>query len=546
MKRFSVILLLSLVLGTSASAADATCGDAEDSLREQNAILNGLLNRRSSQVERPPARLRLGDLPVTPAARPSANLRTEEEVLDWQSSTRSSSSRSTQPVSPSRRDAMRLAEENQLPVSSVSRSRAENTVSAAKRRTPVGDWRITTKRPKSKNDPKMEAAIRAAGIEVPGKISIQDAKPIRLSVQERFRTRRDANLRIRRVGYDLEELQRTMEGPSTRALPIQKAPAKVRADFIEPGVEEDSIDAVDVSKWGRTASKPRYTRHSIDAEETIKVAAQQRSELQNASSTDEVESVLDQLRRELRREMEEAKREEDAARERRRQKAAESVMPDSTPQSIDNAASSALDLALDLSEQDEADDAPDPNVEPDVTGFDEDTPPVPESLDNIPDNPSNWDDTPWAFQGELEPTEKRNPREPFHCRQMWECAGGRHMTITDRFRRDLRRNHELLYGEDPCAVPFPLLSGLIVEPLIGFGFFGAPLGEAADSVCISCGGTSGHCKTGWFGGRSLFKRGSFDLGSIVGGDRPCHSTSDGCTSCDEPGCTNTNSCRCGG
>ncbi len=93
----------------------------------------------------------------------------------------------------------------------------------------------------------------------------------------------------------------------------------------------------------------------------------------------------------------------------------------------------------------------------------------------------------------------RQMREQEFCSQVWSCAGGRNQGCMRRWRRDMRRRHEMRgIGRFGCT-PSLLFSGMIMEPILGYGFFGAPMG-----VCGGCSGchVSQSCASetcGWDG-----------------------------------------------
>ena len=404
MKRFCAFLLLTLVIDASASAAEPICGDADDAKREQQAILNGILG--TSKKPTPPKPMlapKFGTLPVIAAKRPAAK--------------------------PGHSGSQRY--------SAATAFGATEKENAAHRPMPAQAWRISSsKSTKRRADLRISKAVKQ-----PAKISVKNAQPIGISVVDRLKARGEARSRIRRVGYDIEDLQRLLEGQSngrssaSRPLPIQEAPDDFTKASVEPSVESE-IPAFEPEDDESDAL--------FDFEETYQIAAPPRPETPEKSPSDEVESVLDQLRRELRKEMEDAKKAEEAAREKRRQTTVESVIPRSAPQRIENAANSSLDLTLDLEGDDDDEGLP---PEPDVTGLDGETPPIPDSFDEVPRNPSHWNDTPWAFGREMTDMEIYNPCEPVYCQQMWDCAGGRCQTWLERAMRSIDRTTQVTYGK---------------------------------------------------------------------------------------------------
>lgn len=104
---------------------------------------------------------------------------------------------------------------------------------------------------------------------------------------------------------------------------------------------------------------------------------------------------------------------------------------------------------------------------------------------------------PWTIPGLFNEPEDyhRQACEEEFCRQVWACAGGRQSSWFQRWRRDMRRDHEL-NSMGRCNAPAALFSGLFIEPLLGYGLFGGPLGvcggrcQPATSLwgdyCVDC------------------------------------------------------------
>jgi hypothetical protein len=117
----------------------------------------------------------------------------------------------------------------------------------------------------------------------------------------------------------------------------------------------------------------------------------------------------------------------------------------------------------------------------------------PQSPDSTEDRRSDYDSIPWTIAGLFDEPEDydRQCREQEFCQRMWECAGGRSLSPCDRWKRNARRTHELMYGNYPSSHPMPLFSGIFIEPLLGYGLFGAPIGgvggSGAGCGCHNCG-----------------------------------------------------------
>ena len=201
-------------------------------------------------------------------------------------------------------------------------------------------------------------------------------------------------------------------------------------------------------------------------------------------------------------------------------------------------------------EEDDMDDAAEPGIEDQYT--------EPVSPQSIYATNTNYEQIPWTMGDMFDENEKtwdEQCREQQMCQQMWACAGGRCMSPCDRWKRNLRRTYELTYGECPNSMATPLLSGFLIEPLLGYGFFGAPVGLAAGPGCgcEQCGhgiipGSGGGLLGGGRlrAGGGLLRRGLFK--GLVNKVRCGGSCTSGCTSCgacggNESSCT---SCTCGG
>lgn len=91
---------------------------------------------------------------------------------------------------------------------------------------------------------------------------------------------------------------------------------------------------------------------------------------------------------------------------------------------------------------------------------------------------SNYDEIPWTITGLFDDPDDfdRQCQEQEFCQRIWQCAGGRCLSPCDRWKRDVRRNYDQVFGACPSCNPMPLFSRLFVEPMLGYGFFGAPLG----------------------------------------------------------------------
>ena len=105
---------------------------------------------------------------------------------------------------------------------------------------------------------------------------------------------------------------------------------------------------------------------------------------------------------------------------------------------------------------------------------------------------SNYDQIPWTISGLTdEPDFNQQCLEQEFCQRVWQCAGGRYMRPSDRWKRDLRRTYEMTYG--PCS--HPLFAGLIVEPLLGYGFFGSMRAGCAKGCRMSCTSRQTSCSS---------------------------------------------------
>ena len=227
------------------------------------------------------------------------------------------------------------------------------------------------------------------------------------------------------------------------------------------------------------------------------------------------------------------------------------------------------------------------DVEPDL----EDTYVEPATPESIYAQNTNYEEIPWTMGNLFDSEEKtfqEQCREQEQCRQMWECAGGRCMSPCDRWKRNLRRTYELLNGDCPDSNPAPFLTGLIVEPLLGYGLFGASVGGVGGQHCPECNvgliagtrmrpGTAGgllggggplglgvmgpSCSSAHGGisgrggllGGSVFGGGRTGVGLLRGGGHArlrkgsCSSSSvGGCTSCGASGGQSATGCTCGG
>jgi hypothetical protein len=112
---------------------------------------------------------------------------------------------------------------------------------------------------------------------------------------------------------------------------------------------------------------------------------------------------------------------------------------------------------------------------------------------------TSYESQPWTIPGLLDRPEdyRRQACEEEFCRNMWACAGGRQCGMVQRWRRDTRHNREFrsMGGCGLCNTPGALLSGLFMEPTLGFRLFGGRMG-----VCGCCQSTSvlwdDHCVNG--------------------------------------------------
>lgn len=150
-----------------------------------------------------------------------------------------------------------------------------------------------------------------------------------------------------------------------------------------------------------------------------------------------------------------------------------------------------LDRDLDGDEDDEEEDTDDSADDPD-SDFDYE----PANPEPIYGEDSNYEEIPWTISGLFEEPEDPNRAflEQEFCRQMWACAGGRCLSPMERWQRDARRTYELRFGACPCSNPMPLMCGFIIEPMLGYGLFGAPLGESFNGgSCGTCGGSCHSC-----------------------------------------------------
>lgn len=181
---------------------------------------------------------------------------------------------------------------------------------------------------------------------------------------------------------------------------------------------------------------------------------------------------------------------------------------------------SKLDLDLESDDQDS-------DTEPDYDDVVDSEPFEPISNEPSYNRQSNYDQIPWRMSGLFDdPADyQKQCREQEFCRRMWECAGGRCQTPMERWQRNARRTYELLYGSCPCSNPTPLLAGMFIEPLLGYGFFGAPM--------TGCG--NGSC-----GGGGSLVGGSFAGG--ISGYEPAVTDGGACSSCQQT----AGNCTCGG
>jgi hypothetical protein len=83
----------------------------------------------------------------------------------------------------------------------------------------------------------------------------------------------------------------------------------------------------------------------------------------------------------------------------------------------------------------------------------------------------------------------RQACEQESCEQMWACAGGRHLTLFPRLRRNWRRSYGVMGVGNCGGRPGAILCGLFVEPCLGYGFFGH--GSVAGVGGVSGGGCLG-------------------------------------------------------
>lgn len=95
---------------------------------------------------------------------------------------------------------------------------------------------------------------------------------------------------------------------------------------------------------------------------------------------------------------------------------------------------------------------------------------------NAPSKYSDYESQPYTlgdiFRNDAKIARLQACEEQF-CQTMWSCAGGRCLSRSDRIKRDWRRSFEMRSGNCGCSnIPFPFLSGLIIEPMLGYGFFG--------------------------------------------------------------------------
>ena len=74
-----------------------------------------------------------------------------------------------------------------------------------------------------------------------------------------------------------------------------------------------------------------------------------------------------------------------------------------------------------------------------------DVPPTPIVPGAPPERESDWDNASWTL--DMLADEKHfNPCEPYYCRQMWSCAGGRCPTWVERMMRDMDRTKQVTLG----------------------------------------------------------------------------------------------------
>lgn len=402
MKRFCEFLLLTLSVSASASIANPACGDAPDAQQIGNPLLHTLVGAQGS----------IGQLPVIPAT----ERRTSPKPQDAAAGAPAESSKTSTGISAlshPQNDAWRISTKrttNQVDMKWVSPKKTKPLVNSAPQELVP--------------DRKAEALPKAAPKVVVDKVQTLGSVPkvsalkrpiVRMSLQQRLKAKRRAKDRIRRVGFEFEELQEILKQHAESSKSSQALPLRM---------------------------EPRDSEPSFEIERTYPVAAPPRPSVDDSPS-DEVESVLDQLRQELRREIEQTERQNKSTEKKRESRSAPSVIPRSAPTTIKNAANSSLDLSLDLDDSEEPNDELEPEVE---DAYQSEAPPTPDDPSGMPKRDSqSWKKAPWILDNIAE-DDDYDPCEPYYCREMWECAGGRCSTWLERATRNFDRTMQVMYG----------------------------------------------------------------------------------------------------